>query len=319
MKKMKSMKRTRKPRVADAILIADLHVTDKTPVSRMDDYIEAQKRKLEFLKKLSKENNNCPILCAGDVFDYWKASPWLCSFAYKYLPEPFICIPGQHDLPGHSLDEYPKSALGLMDSVGKVCVIYDWGKPVVWNNLFIVGVPFGKLDEFEPDKIDFLKGKRKILLLHTLVWDKKRPAWSKSDCTTDELLERYGKYFDLILTGDNHQRFVVIKNGSILINPGSVMRITADQADFQPRCFLYYATDNTVRDIDFPIEKNVVTREHLEEKAQKDERIQAYIERMNKDFEMGLSFKHNLEIFFEENNTPRKVREIIWKAMERTS
>ena len=122
----------------------------------------------------------------------------------------------------------------------------------------------------------------------------------------------------MILTGDNHQRFVVIKNGSILINPGSVMRITADQAGFQPRCFLYYATDNTVREVDLPIEKNVVTREHIEEKAQKDERIQAYIERMNKDFEMGLSFRRNLEIFFEENNVPRKVREIIWNAMERT-
>jgi len=59
---MESMKRTRKARAADAILISDLHLTDKTPVSRMDDYIEAQKRKLEFLKKLSKENNNCPIL-----------------------------------------------------------------------------------------------------------------------------------------------------------------------------------------------------------------------------------------------------------------
>jgi len=56
----------------------------------------------------------------------------------------------------------------------------------------------------------------------------------------------------------------------------------------------------------------------IEEKVQKDERIQAYIERMNKDFEMGLSFRRNLEIFFEENNVPRKVREIIWNAMERT-
>ena len=312
------MRRTRKARIADAILISDLHLTDRTPVARTDDYQEAQRRKLEFLRKLSEENNNCPILCAGDVFDYWKASPWLCSFAYKYLPEPFICIPGQHDLPGHSLDEYPKSALGLMDSVGKVQVIKDWRKPIIENNLFIVGVPYGKLDEFDPKEITFPKGKRKILLLHTLIWLDKRPTWSKGDYTANEILERYAEYFDLILTGDNHQRFISMKNKStILVNPGSVMRITADQADFQPRCFLYYAEDNTVKDIDFPIQKNVVTREHIEEKAQKDERIQAYIERMNKDFEMGLSFRRNLEIFFEENNVPKKVREIIWKAMER--
>ena len=62
---------------ADAILTADIHLTDKTPVSRTDDYIQAQERKLKFLAGLSQENDNCLILCAGDVFDHWKASPFM--------------------------------------------------------------------------------------------------------------------------------------------------------------------------------------------------------------------------------------------------
>ena len=69
--------------------------------------------------------------------------------------KPFICIPGPARPYRDTHWRISKSALGLMDSVGKVQVIKDWENPVVWNNLFIVGVPFGKLDEFEPDKIDF--------------------------------------------------------------------------------------------------------------------------------------------------------------------
>ena len=52
---MKRTRKTSKTRTADAILISDLHLTDKTPVARTDNYIEAQRRKLEFLKKLSKK------------------------------------------------------------------------------------------------------------------------------------------------------------------------------------------------------------------------------------------------------------------------
>jgi hypothetical protein len=38
---------------------------------------------------------------------------------------------------------------------------------------------------------------------------------------------------------------------------------------------------------------------------------------MSKDWEIGLSFKKNLEVFFNENNTPKKVREIIYGAFSR--
>ena len=311
------MKRTRKARVVDAILISDLHLTDKTPVSRMDDYIEAQKRKLEFLKKLSKENNNCPILCAGDVFDHWKASPWLCSLAYKYLPEPFICIPGQHDLPGHSLGEFSKSGLGLLYAVGKARVFQNTSVFQTNNGLYVFGVPFGRLEDFNPGEIRLPSPGRTILMLHNLVWPDKRPSWSKYTYTADELLDRFKDNFDVILTGDNHQSFVRQKDGSILVNPGSMMRITADQVDHQPKCYLYYTETNTVKPINLPIQEGVISTEHIEQKREKDERIAAYIERMNQDWEISLSFRRNLEVFFEENNVPKKVREIIWKAMER--
>ncbi len=323
------MKRTRNPssnRPADAILVSDLHLTDRTPVSRTDDYQEAQRRKLEFICKLSKENGDCPVLCAGDVFDYWKASPWLCRFAVQNLPADFLAIPGQHDLPGHSLAEFEKSGLGLLDVVEAAAVLKSPSYFVTarssHNTFYVVGIPYGQLEDVLKDDFEFPKTPsqgRRILLLHTLVWPDRRPSWDKSGITAKELLERFGKQFDLIVTGDNHQSFVYEGLKSLLVNPGSMLRITADQEDHRPRCYLYYADTNSVQHIYLPIEKGVINREHIESRKKKDERIAAYIERMNTDWEITLSFRRNLEAFFNENKVPRSVREIIWRAMEGTN
>lgn len=314
------MKRTRKNnnKTADAILISDLHISDSTPVSRMDDYYHTQKEKLAFIATLSASNEHCPILCAGDIFDHWKASPWLCSMAYNFLPRPFIGIPGQHDLPGHSIQQYQKSALALIESIDGYVWVLQGGK-MEFNNLCIVGVPFGQLRDFDPEALDIPPGERKILLLHELTWKDRKPHWSKGDYTADELLEEYGDDFDLIVVGDNHSGFVKQGEYSTLVNPGSMLRITADQADYQPRCYLYYSDNNVVEPVDIPIKKNVHTREHIDMKQERDERISAYIEKMNQDWEVGLSFQKNLEAFFRENKTPKKIKEVIQWHLEKTT
>ncbi len=331
---MKRTARKHPGRKADAVLVSDLHLTETTPVARTDDYIAAQANKLRFLQSLSAANNNCPVLCAGDVFDHWKASPWLCGFALHHIPHPFICIPGQHDLPMHSLEHFDRSALALLDKVYEneedpsFFVLRDRGFFLPHDqlmfprgtlpSLFIVGRPFGTLDEFDPKEQteEFQRADRKILMLHELTWKGKKPSWSPGSLTDLELLDRFGDYFDVIITGDNHGAFVSEKNGTILVNPGSMMRMSADQADYTPHAYLYYADTNEVDKAPFPIEKGVVSRDHIEEKESRDERIAAYIERMSKDWELGLSFRRNLEMFFAENKTTKKVRELIWQHLE---
>ena len=320
------MKRTTKrSKPADAILTADFHLTDSTPVSRTDDYMKAQETKLAFLQTLSDDNNNCPILCAGDVFHNWKASPWLSSWAWRHLPSPLVAIPGNHDLPMHSLEHYDKSALSLLEEVsfesfvdlcGVLCLMVLKEDSVVFNGCIkVTGVRFGKLEKFTP--VPGLK--RNILMLHELVWPDKKPGWGKEeDWTAQQLLKKYGDHFDLILTGDNHESFVVEdrKTGSLLVNPGSMMRINADQENYQPECYLYYAEENKVCSVPFPIEKGVHNRDHIDQKKDRDERIAAYIERMNQDWKISLDFSKNLQAFFSENNTNRKVREIVWQHLE---
>ena len=319
----------RAQRKADLILTADLHLTDSSPISRTDDYMLAQTSKLRFLQALSDDNDHCPILCAGDIFHNWKASPWLSAWALTFLPKPMIVIPGNHDLPMHSLEYYDKSGLSLLEKVSKssnnpflsvlgarndlTTYISENGEAVE-----IIGVPFGQLKNMEIEQSTD-KEKTRILMLHELVWPEARPVWGKADdWSAPELTKKYGKYFDLILTGDNHQTFVYndSKNNCLLVNPGSMMRMTADQADFEPCCYLYYASNNEIKQINFPIKKEVHNRDYIDQKNDRDERIAAYIERMNHDWKISLSFPNNLQAFFAENDTPTKVREIIWQHLE---
>lgn len=308
------MKRTKKPKIADAILTADLHLTNKQPISRTDDYIQAQENKLRFLWQLSRDNDNCPVLCAGDVFDFWKASPWLCTWAHCSLPQNVIAIPGNHDLPMHAMVEYDKSALFLLEVVGGKITVLKEEDSVQLGKMTVFGVPFGRMEHYTPP--GGRKKKRQILLLHELIWPKKKPTWAGYSFSAEEVLDEFGEYFDLVVSGDNHQSFVVEGDDCVLVNPGSMMRSTADQLDFKPRCYLYYAEDNTVIPAYFPIEENVHTLEHLTSKKERDERISAYIERLSNNWEGGLSFQDNLQAFFNENNTPRKVRELIWQQLE---
>ncbi len=320
---MSRLKRNPKPintKQASAIFTADLHLTNVTPVSRMDDYIKAQETKLRFLNELSLENGGCPVVCSGDVFDHWKASPWLSSWAHKHLPENFITVPGNHDLPLHSFDEYDKSALHLLESVGGAIRILK-SEPIRIGDINIYGIPFGLNTPDEWAILPKDKWRRNILVLHTLVWEKNRPPWAPSSDIAGDLLDKFGDNFDIILTGDNHQSFVVEGNGSILINPGSMMRSTVDQANFKPRCFLYYGETNEVVACEFPIDQGVHDDSHIIRKEQNlyGERIAAYIDRMDQmgqDWKTEMSFKKNLTLFFKENKTPKKVREIIWQHLE---
>lgn len=319
------MKRTRKNnnKPADAILTADFHLTESTPVARTDDYLQAQANKLAFLQRLSTQHNNCPVLCAGDIFDKWKASPWLCSWAYQLLPAPLITIPGNHDLPMHNFEYYDKAALALLEKVNsaRICILKGDGIDV--NKLRIMGVPSGQLASFDPEQAEITNGDgaggapaRRILLLHELVWAGKAPSWAAGSWKASELIEEFGKHFDLILTGDNHEAFTVEQEGTLLVNPGSMMRITAAQADFQPRGYLYYAGENQVEPVMLPVERGVISREHLDKEQERDERITAYIEQLGSDWEAGLSFRKNLQVFFKEHGTPKKVRDVIWEHLE---
>ena len=109
---------------ADGILTADMHLRLSTPIGRTDDFVKAQQTKMNFISDLQREHN-CPVYDAGDVFNSWKSSPELEAWAIKNLPDNFITIPGNHEIPSHNLNLFYKSSLHVIEVAGKAIVLQN--------------------------------------------------------------------------------------------------------------------------------------------------------------------------------------------------
>ena len=294
----------------DAIIMSDPHLREDTPLCRTDNYIEAQTRKLKFLSDLQTKYT-CPILNGGDLFDWWKASPWLLRYALKHIPDNvMITIPGQHDLPNHSMLLYEKSGMSVLEQAGHITVLHDKNAFEHFKSHFtIFGVPYG----MEPMKsiVGRIRNEHNVLILHQLCWHKEKPfPDSPAEGNAISILKKYPD-MDLIITGDHHRSFAVGYRGRLLINPGSMMRMTADQIDFEPSCFLWYAEDNTFERVPYPIRKGVVSREHIEKTELRDNRLEAFIEGLRSNVELGLSFEDNVNKYIAENKLPERTIEIL--------
>ena len=92
------------------------------------------------------------------------------------------------------------------------------------------------------------------------------------------------------------------------------MRMTAAQADHRPRVYLWYADTNEVEAVYLPIEAGVVSRDHIERQNERDERIDAYVTRMNTEYDVELSFSDNLQRYYAANRVHSRVKGIIEEA-----
>ena len=295
---------------ASAILASDFHIRETTPECRTEpEFQEAQWGKLDFISDLQKEHD-CPVLHGGDLFHHWKPSPWLISKTIKHLPNQFYTIYGQHDLPAHSLQDQDKSGIYALAAAKALTILpgAHWGQdpeePSIRMHTTTGALTVSKLIE-----------QRKILVWHKMNYQGQKPYPGCVDPRAGGILRKYSQ-FNLILTGDNHKPFVEEHGSKILVNPGSLMRQSADQIDHKPRVYLYYADENRVEPVFIPIKADVVSRTHIERNEQRDGRIGAFIDRVDGDWVAGMSFESNLEEFLKINQIRTSVKDIIYKAIE---
>ena len=279
-----------------AILCGDIHLREDVPVCRTDDYEEAQWRKLDFISDLQKQYD-IPCIHSGDLYHHWKPSPYLLAKTMQHLPKNFITCLGNHDLPQHSLDLLEKCGVNVLEKAGF---------------LTVTGTHFGQT----PTKATLLfpVNDSELLIWHVMNYQGKKPWPDCTDPTASAIIKKYN--YSLILTGDNHKTFVEEYEGRVLVNPGSMMRMTADQVDHKPCVFLWYAESNTVQQVFLPIEEGIISREHLDKKEERNERIDAFINRLNNDYKTELSFEANLNAFFQANEVKESVKQIIYKSIE---
>jgi hypothetical protein len=279
---------------------ADLHLRDDTPVCRTDDYQKAQTRKLDFLFDTAR-TLNVPVLIAGDIFDNWKPSHKLVAQVIELSKGVMvIVVPGQHDLPSHSLTLLDKSGLGVLKAHG--WHVLTKGCVAVFNGITVAGYAFG---ETPPAGVQTT-----VLLWHAMNWTHTVPYPGCDAPNVSVLAKRYPKV-KLILTGDNHQPFCTDRT----INPGSMMRLTADQSSHRSR---FYAVDNKLefKAVYFPIEQGVISTIHLEKARERNEKMESFITSISKSTEISLSFEANMDKYFEKNKTDDAVKTMVLKSME---
>jgi len=299
-----------------AIITADIGLQEGQPVCRLDNYWEAQARKILWLKEL-QEQYGCPILDGGDLFEQWKASPFLLQWALQNLPDGIITTPGNHDLKAHNLDLYDQGGLAVLENAGKVQVPQTF---VTYNGDFDIfpfpwGTSTGPLDLEWRRKFERSKTGKSVALVHTMTYVGRSPFPGCIDPGAMTLLKQMQGY-DLIIVGHNHKPFIVEHEGRKLISPGSLTRTTADQIDYRPQVYLWYAEDNSVEPVYVPIEDNVVSRDHLEIVENREARISAFVERLGGEFEVSLSFRNNLQNFFGENRVRKAVQDLVWGSVD---
>ncbi len=300
----------------DAILTSDWHIRKDTPLCRVDDYREAQARKIEYIIKLANEND-CPILVAGDFGHkpYWGDE--LLNWAIELLNDAYIItIPGQHDLPNHRLDKVEEAGLGILDKALKQFILLggeEEPEPQEITPIRLFSYPYS----CSIDTIRTNYATKKVAIIHQMVIkSQNNKLWNDQKANSAKGLLKKFPCYDLIVSGDNHQSFAVEYEGRWLVNPGSIMRMTAAQIQHRPSVYLWWAESNTVERHLLPIEDNVIDTSHIEESKERDERIEAFISKLPDTAGTGFDFRKNLSNYLEQNRARKGVVQKIWEAME---
>ena len=326
------MKRTKNIKIPDLILTSDWHLREDTPICRTDDFWEAQWNKVTQVMRL-QERYECPIAHAGDLFHYWKSSPYLLSRSIEELSplgysdenKKFYSVVGQHEIPQHNINLIEKSGTNVLWECNIIELPGMYG---INNSGFFGSKTPADLSDFitedldnegnllsEEDRIKPFIGKG-VGIWHKFVWDGKHWPWPECpEMTAKEVLKKHPD-FDLIVTGDYHKPFTYEYKGRLLVNPGCLTRQVADYADHRPRVYLWYAETNTVEPHYLDISDGVVSREHIEKKEEIDKRIEAFISRLSDDWETVTSFDENLKRFMSSNRIRKEVTELVYKAID---
>jgi len=293
----------------DAILCADIHLREDTPLCRIDNYWETQWKKIKFIQSLSYEHDEIPILVAGDLFDKPKPSIYLIIEAMKTI-ENYITVCGQHDLPNHNLNLFNKSGMALLQEAGNIETLIHDDIRISNSDFSVTGFPWGT-ELCSTSK----GGRRKIALCHTLVYENNPFPDAPLSGNVNNVMKKLEGY-DLVVTGDNHQKFICKNKNQLLVNPGSLMRMSANQINHKPAVYLWYSKNNEIKEISIPIENGVIDNTHLESAKKKDKRMEVFVKRLKDDFEVGLSFSNNLKSYFKKNRVKNQVQQLIWNSLD---
>lgn len=290
-----------------AIAFSDLHLSLLQPVCRADkDWMAVQ---AHYLKQVRDIADGLPILCSGDLFDRWNAPPELINFALRNLPDKMLCIPGQHDLPLHRIDQMERSGYGVLKEVGKIIDIS--GRAVSPAEGFYVH-GFGWDQPILPHEG---KGPWKHLALcHQYIWTAGKSYPGAPEEMNISALKKQLKGYDAAIFGDNHQDFLSKAGDCVVCNCGGFIRRKSDEMEREPMVAIIYSDGSIKRKrLDTSID---VFHEAKEEGEEVPLNVKQFIAELEALGEHGLNFREAVENHLRSEEIDEDVKEIILRALE---
>ena len=292
-----------------AIACADIHLTLTAPLARAGepDWLMAQARPLKQLSKLASKWD-IPIINAGDIFDRWNTMPELINWAIEYLPEMFA-IPGQHDLPLHSLDLIHKSAYLTLVNAEVIQELSPKGiSREDLGDLKIFGYPFGT-PIGKPPVCDGIK----IAVVHEYTWEE---GSSYPGAPKERHIKEQWKWkgWDIVIVGDNHKGFLTKKGNTTIFNCGALQRRKSDEISYRPQVGLIYA-DGSVEPYYLDCSEDVIEQTVSEREVKEDMELKGFLEELTKLQESELNFREALLHALDEKKSSAEVRKILLEAL----
>ena len=303
------------------LITGDWHIRNTSPKRRLDDYWKTCKKKLDYILDLAVKEKVDMILQPGDFFDTHKANDFLKYHMIKRLKRAkikVITVFGQHDLRYHS-SEIRNTPLAVLQAAEVAYQAPNWD-PMDFGDVHIWGANW---HEDIPKEV-FSKNVYNILVMHKMVI-KNEKVWDGQEAYELANILLRTTPFDLVVSGDNHLSFTLSYGDKHLINCGSLLRSSIDQATHIPVVYIYdtnaLGTAPSLEEHPIPCEpfEQVFNMEQVEIEKERDEKMEAFVNKLTGKAELeGLDFVRNVHNFCLSNKEEidNVVGEIIAEVMD---
>jgi exonuclease SbcD len=239
------------PVMINFLVRTDVHIHDKPPESRRDNYMETVLDKLRQIGQMAKERNVTAVLDNGDFFHNKSAARNSHALVkavvdvHKIYPCPVYENPGNHDFPYGNVDYINRQPLGVLFATGVFQRMDDILFQDVDLSVRVVGLPYKV--EFDVFEFDIQRGDEDILIVcaHTFASPTGTERFGREQFLSYRDLSECSP--DIFVFGHLHtDQGIQEVGGKTFINLGSLTRgsLTDDNLSRIPRIGYIEVTKN---------------------------------------------------------------------------
>jgi len=221
------------------VSLTDIHLADKNPISRIDNYCESILNKLEQAKDLCVDRKVDLVLCGGDIFHIkapTRNSHYLVSQVidiFKSFPCLIYIVLGNHDISQDNINSLPRQPVNTLLKSGACHLLND--RSFDNKKIRIFGIDYLT----NPDYKNFSKKKSKeekvqICVAHVNASSKFDDLFGERVYTYQELENTSP---DIFIFGHYHpDQGIEVRNNKYFVNVGSISRgsLKKDELDRVP-------------------------------------------------------------------------------------